>query len=586
LKKIIFLLIALLSFNIANAQWSQNTDVNNVICNDPSTQQNVQIVTDGNGGSIFAWEDHRNGNVDIYTQRIDYKGNTIWTSNGVSVCTATGDQIEVDLTADGSGGAIITWSDARGANKDIYAQKINANGVVQWTSNGVLVCDAAGNQEAPKIALDNSNNAVLAWEDSRGSSKDIYAQMINANGVVQWANNGVVVCNSNSTQNNISIISEANTIIVWDDFRSSPKKIYSQKINSSGVVQWVANGIRVDNSTSSANDPALISDGAEGAIYSWYDTRIANYVIFAQKVNASGVKQWGANDVQLTTHSTWQIYSKLTTDGSGGAIIAWEDRVNGVSNSDIYAQKVNSSGVPQWSTSGVNITNVTKDQRNAEIVSDGNGGAIITWNDLRQGNDWDVYAQKVNAAGTPQWTSNGVAIATQYIINLGTLDPKIVSDGNGNAIIAFTESTNSKDIRAMKIFSNGLFYTTPDVTSVSEITDVDISTATGGGDATWDGDNVITAKGMVWADSPNPTIGTNDGFSTDGTGEGSFTTQLNGLTPNVPNYARAYATNAAGTSYGAELTFTTIPTLGEWGLIALGSLVALFGGWFIYRKFL
>lgn len=93
---------------------------------------------------------------------------------------------------------------------------------------------------------------------------------------------------------------------------------------------------------------------------------------------------------------------------------------------------------------------------------------------------------------------------------------------------------------------------TVQTTSVSNITD---ATATSGGNVTSDGGAAVTARGVCWSTSQNPTI--NDNHTTDGTGEGSFTSNLTGLSPNTTYYVRAYATNVVGTAYGNEITFTT-----------------------------
>ena len=69
-----------------------------------------------------------------------------WTADGVALCTAANDQINPQIVSDGSGGAIITWQDYRGGNYDIYAQRVNASGAVQWTADGVAVCTAAYDQ--------------------------------------------------------------------------------------------------------------------------------------------------------------------------------------------------------------------------------------------------------------------------------------------------------------------------------------------------------------------------------------------------------------------------------------------------------
>ena len=89
-------------------------------------------------------------------------------------------------------------------------------------------------------------------------------------------------------------------------------------------------------------------------------------------------------------------------------------------------------------------------------------------------------------------------------------------------------------------------------TSASNITD---SSATTGGNVTADGGATVTVRGLCYGTSQNPTVsGTH---TTDGTGTGAFTSNLTGLTPGTTYYVRAYATNAVGTSYGNQITFTT-----------------------------
>jgi hypothetical protein len=120
--------------------------------------------------------------------------------------------------------------------------------------------------------------------------------------------------------------------------------------------------------------------------------------------------------------------------------------------------------------------------------------------------------------------------------------------------------------------------------AVYDIKDVSVKT---GGNITDDlGDN-ITARGVVWSLTPNPTLTTNElGSTTDGTGTGTFNSTISGLEHWTTYYVRAYATNSSSTVYGQEIMFTTVPTLGEWGLIAFGVLTVLLGGYFVYRKFI
>ena len=96
--------------------------------------------------------------------------------------------------------------------------------------------------------------------------------------------------------------------------------------------------------------------------------------------------------------------------------------------------------------------------------------------------------------------------------------------------------------------------TTPTVTSDS-VSDITSTTAICGGNVTSDGGATVIARGVCWSISPNPTDDMDK--TIDGTGMGSFTSNLTNLTPGTTYYVRAYATNSVGTSYGEERSFTT-----------------------------
>ena len=90
-------------------------------------------------------------------------------------------------------------------------------------------------------------------------------------------------------------------------------------------------------------------------------------------------------------------------------------------------------------------------------------------------------------------------------------------------------------------------------TAVTEITD---TSAHSGGNITAQGSAAVTARGIVWSTNENPTIALSTKTS-DGTGTGTFSSHMSGLTANTKYYVRAYATSSAGTAYGAQTSFTT-----------------------------
>lgn len=378
-------------------QWSADGIA---VCTAANNQRVLQLVSDDSGGAIIVWEDYRQGaNTDIFAQRLDSSGFCQWTIDGVSVCTAAYNQGSPELVSDGSGGAIIVWQDARnGVSYDIYAQRLNASGFSQWTTDGVSVCTAAEFQGSPQLVSDGSGGAIIVWQDYRNGNSDLYGQRLNSSGFSQWTTDGITVCTSANYQGASQLVNDGSggVIIVWQDYRSGNYDLYVQRLDSSGFSQWTTDGVAVCTDTNEQTYPALVSDGSSGTIIFWHDARSGNYDIYGQRFNPSGVTQWTANGVTVCTDTNTQLNPAVVSDGSNGAIIVWQDYRS--SNTDIYVQRLNTSGVSQWTTNGVTVCTATNNQYHPILVSDGSGGAIIAWQDYRNGN-YDIYAQSVTTDG-------------------------------------------------------------------------------------------------------------------------------------------------------------------------------------------
>jgi hypothetical protein len=204
-------------------------------------------------------------------------------------------------------------------------------------------------------------------------------------------------------------------------------------VQRSGVL-WTANGVQLCGSGGVQNGdqlPAITSDGSHGAIVTWWDNRSGNYNIYAQRVNASGSVVWITNGVALRNIAgSDALAPAIAPDGSNGAIVAWYDRGSGVY--DIYAQRVNSAGAVQWTANGVRLrSGVSSDGDLPTIISSGSGGAIITWEDARSG-PWDIYAQKI----TDSAATHSITVTQEdhgAITPAGVGGVVTVNDGAGQA---------------------------------------------------------------------------------------------------------------------------------------------------------
>ena len=407
-----------------------------------------QISGDGANGAIITWEDERDGEKgDIYAQRINSAGNVQWIPGGVAICTENDTQGSPQICSDEDGGAIITWNDKRnGVYYDIYAQKISSTGSVIWDVNGTEICTTNESQSVPQITSDGAGGAIITWTDFRnGNNYDIYAQKINSTGSVIWDVNGTEICTEGGNQIFSKIISDGTggAIITWEDSRG----IYAQRINSTGDIQWIINGVAICTAENIQWQPQITSDGAGGAIITWTDYRSGtNYDIYAQKISSTGSVIWDVNGTEICTTIESQTKPQICSDGAGSAIITWTDFRNG-NNYDIYAQKINSTGSLKWIINGIAVCAANDDQEAPQISDDGDGGAIITWEDSRDILG-DIYAQRINSAGKLLGTAEGVAICTA---GLAQRQPQICGNGNGSAIITWFDKRNGFDY---DIYSN------------------------------------------------------------------------------------------------------------------------------------
>ena len=152
-----------------------------------------------------------------------------------------------------------------------------------------------------------------------------------------------------------------------------------------------------------------------------------------------------------------------------------------------------------------------------------------------------------------------------------TIDNSFISNGNGTGsftieisgltsattyyVRAYATNSEGTSYGEQKSFTTLQYIQLPTVTTTI-VTNVTSTTATSGGNVTDDGGATVTARGVCWSTSPDPTI--DDNKTSDGNGTGAFTSQLTNLTHSTTYYIRAYATNSEGTSYGEQKYFSTL----------------------------
>jgi hypothetical protein len=175
--------------------------------------------------------------------------------------------------------------------------------------------------------------------------------------------------------------------------------IYAQRVDAAGTGLWTADGVALCSNAGDQFDPVIASDGLGGLVAAWDDTRSGNHDIYGQRVTATGVVSWAANGVPICTAAGTQASPAIVSSVPGEAIVAWEDLRFSTFNADLYAQRVDSSGVVMWTPQGLAVSSANGDQATPTLASDAAGGAFVAWEDGRSGTSADIYAMRIAATG-------------------------------------------------------------------------------------------------------------------------------------------------------------------------------------------
>lgn len=345
----------------------------------------------------------------------------------------------------------------------------------EWPVFGRAVVTALHNQGLQSMAPDGHGGAIIAWQDARQPPVEIFAQHVLATGLVDpaWPVDGRALLTDSLALRNAAggqqfpiVVSDGSggAIVAWQDGRASTDDldIYAQHVLATGQVDpnWPANGRALTTIAGLQDIAAIASDGRGGAIVTWMDGRPGASVvdIYAQHVFVNGVVdfRWPVNGAPISTAASAQEYPTIVEDGNGGAIISWYDLRDAFTTGlDVYAQHVLNVGVvdPAWPVDGRALCTAPRDQADQTMASDGAGGAIVTWDDDRSGS-FHPFAQHVLLSGQvdPAWPLNGLSLSNSGITEEF---PRIVSDGAGGGVVTWMTRDAHINMFAQHVKANG-----------------------------------------------------------------------------------------------------------------------------------
>ena len=466
-------------------------------------------------------------------------GGAMVTARGVCWGTSMEPDINDNKTSDGSGSGIFSSELTElvpGTTYYVRAYASNKAG----TSYGAQLSFTSGEVVLPAVTTSEAGSITLTTAVSGGEVTDDGGGEITARGIC-WATS-----TNPTTDNNITSDGTGTGSFTSDLSALEPETEYfvrAYATNSAGTVY----GNEITFTTSSIQIATLTTDEAS-AITMTSATSGGN-------ITDNGGAEVTARGICWAITSGPTTDNNITSDGSGSG--SFTSEITGLEPGTEYyvrAYATNSAGTAYgneitFTSNPVELATLTTDAASAITQTSANSGGNITDNGggniTARGICWAITSGPTTADNT---TSDGAGTGS-FTSELAGLEP-------GTEYYVRAYATNS----AGTAYGNEITFTTNPVELAALTTDeasaITMTSATSGGNITDNGGGDITARGICWATTTGPT--TADNITGDGTGTGSFTSELAGLEAGTEYYVRAYATNSAGTAYGNEVTFTTL----------------------------
>ena len=361
------------------------------------------LAVDGAGRVSIAWQDHRNGDYDVYFARSTDKGRT-WTDPNVRINTDVGEAAQMDpvLVANATGDLFAAWQDYREDpwNATIYFAG-STDGGASWTDPNVRVVDLGmrGVQRDPSLAADASGTVYAVWHQVNETAGDIYFAK-STDGGSAWTHPNVKVNPDNVTAVEalpvIAVGPGGVLYVVWGDGRTNQGDLYLAKSVDGGATWTTPPGrIESDPSHPGQYEPTIAVDRTGNVSVAWGDYRNGNWDVYFA-ASTDGGNSWTRPNIMVNPpRPAGQFEPAIALGPDGRLFAAFADERNqpGRPYADIYFTRSTDGGAT-WAAPDLRVNDDlgASWQGEATIGWDPAGTVYVAWEDARSGIGYpDIY---------------------------------------------------------------------------------------------------------------------------------------------------------------------------------------------------
>lgn len=377
-------------------------------------QWSIAVGADLQGNAFVVWIDNRHGGEDLYAQRLDANGNRQWlTDVKVSAGYARRKQGNPNVVVDTQGNAVIVWRNGPAdppldeETSTIYAQKISPNGRLRWGTDRQVNADSTHVFRGhPRAALANQDAVMVIWEDTRRGFElgtvDIYGQLLDSNGLRQWADD-LRITPENRRDWNLRPRIQIDGACAWISWQTDDDNINIQVLDVATKRGLLPALVRINDGDGKVDEvePDIVALGTGKLLAIWHSVDRDNWDINALLFSPDGTQVWPkairVNDVDIKMK---RQKARIATNLRDESLIVWHDEQGGV-----FGQLLDSLGNRLWHAERRLDANGRRSYY-PDVAALHDGSFVVVWLEEREPNSnlWDVYAQRIGIDGSPWWS--------------------------------------------------------------------------------------------------------------------------------------------------------------------------------------
>jgi type IX secretion system substrate protein len=448
-KKLLTGILLILIPILATSQWSDNPYDNTLIVDTTGSQILPKVVSNSSGETYISWfSEFEDLNFDVYLQKLDKDGKKLWDKEGLLLSdnqTKTW-VTDYDMILDADQNLIIATQDTRTGTSNVFAYKISPDGEFLWGDNGIQLSNTTGFDPAPQVTLADNNELIFAWSEEpvdTAISSPLTVLRVTPEGDKLWE----------------TVLNDT----IFDYML--PQLLFTS--NNELIVSWITKSKKADTMPGEEN---------------WMH-------VFAQKINWEGTPIW-ENNIQIDSGQLMSFLSLYTTaylssDENGGAYVMWQSffiKDEG-GQPTTYINRIYNDGTV-WAPNGYSVSQNTENYHAEAKMEylENIGKLMICWNEyhydgVNQIDCWGVYGQLIDSAGQYLWNTDGHEIVPLLCSFDTTYNGVLIDESSHNNVVMIYNknylSVNANDtirttqILAKSINANGEFVWTPPGSSIS-----------------------------------------------------------------------------------------------------------------------